>query len=108
MTTLAKTKSEQSVDFAQRLFPAQNTIGVTSELNTIKRRQATRVPFAQNKTFKPKDHLQHHLQCCPTLQKVVNQSEPSATQFFLLEDIKQSEPSAMKEYFLPAQNMDQS
>ena len=32
----------------------------------------------------------------------MNQSEPSATQFFLAEDIEQSE------YFLPAQNMDQS
>ena len=52
-------------------------------------------PVCPNKTFKCKDHLQLHLQSCPTLQKVVNQSEASATRaYFLLEDSAPSEASA--------------
>ena len=35
-------------------------------------------------------------------------SEPFATQFFLLENIDQSEPSATEEFFLPAQTSNQS
>jgi len=38
----------------------------------------------------------------------IDQSEPSATQFFLPEDIDQSEPSATEEVFLPTENIDQS
>ena len=64
-------------------------------------------PLCPSKSFKRKDYLRKHLQNCPVLQKIINQGEPSGTQFFPLKDIEQNELTTEALLRMP-QTIDQS
>ena len=64
-------------------------------------------PGYSSKSFKRKDYLRKHLKNCPVLQKIINQGEPSGTQFFPLKDIEQNELTTEALLRMP-QTIDQS